>query len=136
METMRVVLATALAISALSTLILVGLALATRCTNVQAFIWPGEVRCQGDANVTVLVAVDDVISRDGLADKLSLEHAQILEDIARETSAEAVTCALSQLIDSYSNPVGMPPPPVYLARAGRAQSFLDDHKIVVTREAL
>lgn len=135
MEAMRVVLATALAISALSTLILVGLALATKCTNVQAFIWPTQVHCQGPAAIGVLVALDEVISRDGLADTLSAGNAQTIEDIARETSAESTICALSQLIDSYTNPVGMVPPPVYLARAGRAQSFLDDHKIVVIREA-
>lgn len=133
---MRVVLATALAVSAVSTLILIVLALTTKCTNVQAFIWPGEVRCTGAASISVLVALDDVISRDGLAAELSPEHAQTIEDIARETSAEATVCALSQLIDSYTSPVGMPPPPVYLARAGRAQNFLDDHHIVVTREPL
>lgn len=134
MEAMRVVLATALAISTLSTLILIGLALATRCTNVQAFIWPSEVHCKGAANISVLVAVDDVLSRDGLSDELSKEHIALLEDIARETSAEAVSCALAQLIDSYTNPTGMVPPQEYLARAGRAQAFLDDKKIVVTRE--
>lgn len=118
------------AVCVLSVVVLIFLALSA-CTNVQAFIWPGSVRCETAPSVRVAVAVDEVLRRDGLADALGDKAVATLEDIARETSAEAVVCALVQLRDSYL--LGAEGMPVYAARARRAQAFLDDRGIAIVK---
>lgn len=105
--------------------------LSTSCTNVQStvFVWPARVQCDGPPPPGVVAVVDEVLSRDGLADVLSPESVAALEDIARAMGGEMVVCALQRLIDGYSIPPGMRAE--YLARAGRAQAFLHEHHIEV-----
>jgi hypothetical protein len=125
---------TVLAILALCAALVLTLS-AISCTNIQAFVWPSAVRCEAAPPVRIVVACDEVLRRDGLAGELSSDAVTTLEDIARDTSADSVVCALVQLREAYKNPPDGAPSLAYLARAARAQDFLDGHHIAIVKGA-
>lgn len=125
---------TVLLVCALSTLLLLGLSVFS-CTNIQAFVWPGSVRCDEAPPAVVVAAVDDVLRRDGLVGELSSASVNALEDVAREFGADATVCALVQLRDQYAGPPGVMPPGEDIARAARAHGFLGSRHIAIVRGA-
>lgn len=131
------VVLTILAVGVLCAMGVLGLALMASCTNVSvtAFVWPTKVSCTQAPPPNVVLAVDGVLARDGLADSLSADSVTALENIAREVGAEHVVCALAQLAEAYRNPSsGAEPSRENIARASRAEWFVFDRHIEVSRE--
>lgn len=123
-------LVTVLAVCALFAVVALGLALATACSNVQVsvFVWPTLVRC-GLPSAVMVRAVDDALGNDLDAPEVSPKTEMLLEDIARDTSATGVACALHQLVKIYLDTPGASP--LQLSRGMRADKFLQRHNIAV-----
>lgn len=110
---------------------LVLLLAATGCTVLKDVIWPTTVRCLAAPSAELVERVSAIVARDGLESVFSEDTLTALENAARDYGPEAVVCVLKELIDAYTAPTGMQAPPENLARARRAQDFLNEHEIVV-----
>ena len=101
------------------------------CDTLRTVIWPTAVTCLATPSVEAVAQVKAIVERDGIENVFSSETVGMLEDLARELGPETVVCIIKELIDAYTAPTGMEPPPERLAAARRAQDFLNQHEIVV-----
>jgi hypothetical protein len=104
---------------------------AVGCTTLRDVVWPTTVKCLVSPSSSVLERVSAIVARDGLDAVFSADSLTALENAAREFGPDIVVCAIKEIIGKLTLPTGMEAPPENLARARRAQDFLNEHEIDV-----
>ena len=111
--------------------VVVAVLAATSCAELGPVIWPTTVKCLTLPSEALIAKVRVIVEQDGLDAVFSAKTVAALEDLARQYGPEAIACVLRELVDVYTAPTGMQAPPENLARARRAQNFLNEHEVDV-----